>query len=81
MKQHSFEETTRTAAATWTWFTLQGYSCDLDYIDCLKKFLLLISHDESTTIPACPLLEEYHYNISDEIVREGWKLFIIDLFL
>lgn len=81
MKQNSFGDTTRTAAATWTWYTLKGYSCDLDYMPMLRKFVLIIVHDATTTIPACPLLEKSHYNISEEFVDKGWKMCIIDLFL
>lgn len=81
MKRHSFDVTTRIAAETWTWYILKGYSCDLDYIRGLGKFELILSHDESKNIPACPLLENYHYEISDEIVTKGHKLYTIDLFL
>ena len=81
MKRHSFGDIARFAAETWTWYILKGYSCDLDYIRGLGKFELIIGHDESTNIPACPLLENYHYSISDEIVTKGHKLYSIDLFL
>ena len=81
MKQHSFEDITRIAAETWIWYTLKGYYGDVDYMQSLQKFQLVIGHDVSTDIPACPLLEDYHYKISDEIVNKGWKLYIIDLFL
>ena len=81
MKQHSFEETARFAAETWTWYILKGYSCDLDYIRGLGKFELIIGHHESTNIPACPLLENYHYKISDDFVTKEWKLYIIYFFV
>ena len=81
MKQHSFEETARFAAETWTWYILKGYSCDLDYIRGLGKFELIIGHDESTNIPACPLLDNYQCKISDDFVTQNWKLYSIDLFL
>ena len=47
----------------------------------LEKFQLVIGHDVSTDIPKCPLLENYHYKISDDIVTKNWKLYIIDLFV
>lgn len=81
MKQHTFEETARFAAETWTWYILKGHYGDVDYMPSLKKFQLVIGHDVSTDVPECPLLENYHYNISDEIVTKGWKLYIIDLFV
>ena len=81
MKQHSFEDITRIAAETWIWYTLKGYYGDVDYMQSLQKFQLVIGHDVSTDIPTCPLLENYHCKVSDEIVNKGWKLYIIDLFL
>ena len=81
MKQHSIEETARFAAETWTWYILKGYSCDLDYIRGLGKFELIIGHDVSTDIPKCPLLENYQCKISDDLVTQNWKVYVIDLFV
>lgn len=81
MKQNSFSDTTRTATATWEWYTLKGYSCDLDWLQSLGKFQLSIGHHVSTVIPACPLLENYHCKINDYFVDKDWKLYIIDLFV
>lgn len=81
MKQHSKQDTVRTAAATWTWYTFKGYACDLDFLPPLNKFVLMIGHTVESVIPSCPLLQEYRYNISDEIVAPDWKIYMIDLFL
>lgn len=81
MKRPSFSDTTRIAAETWIWYTLKGYYGDVEYMRSLQKFQLVIGHHESTTIPTCPLLANYHHNISDKNVNGDWKLYIIDLFL
>ena len=81
MKQHSFGNIARIAANTWIWYTLREYYGDIDYMPSLKKFQLVIGHDVSTDIPECPLLENFHCKISDDIVTKGWKLYIIDFFV
>ena len=81
MKQHSFGNIARIAAETWVWFTLKGYYGDIDYMPSFRKFQLVIGHDESTTIPVCPLFEKFHHKISDELVTKNWKLFIVDFFV
>ena len=42
MKQNSFEDITRIAAETWIWYTLKGYYGDVDYMQSLRKFQLMI---------------------------------------
>lgn len=81
MKRHSFGDTARIAADTWVWYVLKGYYGDVDYIQSLQKFQLIIGHDANTNIPECPLLENYHCEISDNIWTEYWKLYVIDIFL
>ena len=81
MKQHSFGEIARIAADTWVWYTLKGHYGDVDYLRHLKKFQVVIGHHVSTDIPMCPLLENYHYKVRDDIVTIDWKLYIIDLFV
>lgn len=81
MKQNSFEDIARIAAETWLWYTLKGNYGDVDYMQSLRKFQLVIGHDVSTHIPACPLLEKCDCKISDDIVTKGWKLYIVDFFV
>lgn len=81
MKQLSLGETTSIAAETWAWYTLKGYSCALVFMQSLGKLEIIIGHDESINIPVCPLLEKYHYEISDHIVIRDRRIYIIQLFL
>jgi hypothetical protein len=41
----------------------------------------MIGHYGDSVIPSSPLLQQYHYNISDEFVARDWKMYMIDLFL
>ena len=81
MKQHSFGDIARIAADTWIWYCLKGHYGDVDYMPSLKKFQLIIGHDESTDIPKCPLLDNYQCKISDDLVTQNWKVYVIDLYI